>query len=214
MRPRMTAVARGRARPMVRRLSRVKLTPTCSPMTRKAALSTGPGTSAPRPTPDRSTTAAATIGPSSVTTGSRTSRPAARPTAEQPTVNSSPAGQAEPAASATGPFPSAEAPYATVATTGMRTTIRSTRRYCRTATIRWSAPRSWAMAMIPEAPPAIIENAVVTGLISGRTRSRSPATRLSARVAVVTSRTGSQSVATARRVSRSTSAPMATPMTA
>src|SRR3954471_6085712 len=96
----------------------------------------------------------------------------------------------------------------------MRTTIRSTRRYCRTATMRSSAPSSRAMTMIPEAPPAIIEKAPVTGVIPRCSRSSRPAARLRARVVRVTSRTGSQFVATVRRVSRSTRAPMVTPMTA
>src|SRR3954467_2860597 len=96
----------------------------------------------------------------------------------------------------------------------MRTTIRSTRRYCRTATMRSSAPSSRAMTMIPEAPPAIIEKAPVTGVIPRCSRSSRPAARLRARVVSVTSRTGSQVVATVRRVSRSTRAPMVTPMTA
>ena len=42
--------------------------------------------------------------------------------------------------------------------------MSSTRRYCRTATTCSSAPRSRAIAVMPEAPPAIIEKAPVTGL--------------------------------------------------
>ena len=56
--------------------------------------------------------------------------------------------------------------------------------------MRSSAPSSRAMAMIPEAPPAIIENAPVTGLIPRCSRSSCPAPRLSASVATVTARTG------------------------
>src|SRR4051794_18334582 len=96
----------------------------------------------------------------------------------------------------------------------MNTTISSTRRYCRTPTRRSSAPRSRAIAVMPAAPPAIIANAPVTGLIPGCSRMSDPAVTLSASVPRVTPSTGSQFVATVRRVCRSTRAPMATPTTA
>ena len=76
---------------MVRRLARVKLTPTCSPMTRKAALWTDREPPRPRRgrVPGRPRPPAS--GPSRAATGSRTSRPTTTPTTAQPTVNSSPA---------------------------------------------------------------------------------------------------------------------------
>src|SRR4051794_26502334 len=80
--------------------------------------------------------------------------------------------------------------------------------------MRWSAPRSRAMAVIPDAPPAIIENAPVTGLTPGCRRSSWPAARLSPRVPTVISSTGSQCSPIAPRVSSWTSAPIVTPMTA
>ncbi len=80
--------------------------------------------------------------------------------------------------------------------------------------MRSSAPSSRAIAVMLAAPPAIIEKAPVTGLIPRWRRSRRPATTLSASVAAATRTTGSQSPATSRRVSGSTSAPSATPTTA
>src|SRR3954470_319159 len=96
----------------------------------------------------------------------------------------------------------------------MSTTMISTRRYCRTATIRWSAPRSRAIAVIPEAPPAIMLKAPVTGLIPFCSRSSWPAPRLSSSVPTVTSSTGSQCSPMAPSVSSRISAPMVTPITA
>ena len=79
----------------------------------------------------------------------------------------------------------------------MASTISSTRRYCRTATIRSSAPRSRAIAVMPVAPPAIMAKAPVTGVIPRRSAMSCPAARLSTSVVAVTRTTGTQSRAMA-----------------
>ena len=90
-------------------------------------------------------------------------RPAARRARSRPTA------PRRPGRAATGPARrlSVPAPLGgwkiSAVTSGIASSTSSTRRYCTMVTTRSSAPRSWASATIPEAPPATSEKAPVAG---------------------------------------------------
>ena len=157
---------------------------------------------------------AATSGPSTAAAGSRTRRPASSPTAiassEKPRPSAqSPRSQPVPSDAAS---PSV-APKPTVTTSGNVTSTTSSRRYCSEATTRASAPRSWAKAVSPAAPPAIDENVAVTRLAPCRSSSW-PNRTLTMTEKHETSTTMNQSAPRSARFCQSTMAPTMTPTTA
>ncbi len=79
----------------------------------------------------------------------------------------------------------------TATSSGVSSTTTSTRTYCMKATRRSSAPSSWAIVTMPEAPPATMPSAPVARSTPVAQDSATPQARLISSVAAPTSSTGS-----------------------
>ena len=202
---------------MARTLSRVNFTPTCRPIASMARATSTVGVRV-GPSPPHSVSPPATAsGPISVNVDTGTSRatssPAPTDTATKASdVSHPPQDPSAPPAPLAAPAPCPVCGWNTSPTTrGRVTSTSSTRRYCRIDTTRASAPSSSATDVMPDAPPAAMENRPVAKEIGCRRARMTPPSRLRSSVATVTTTTDGQSAAIWRSADRVTVSPMVTP---